>query len=318
MSERVVCFNGQFVPEAEARVSIYDSALNFGDMAFEVTRTYHQRPFRLRDHLRRLFHSLGAMQIDPGISIDELEGLTDETLGRNLPTEAADVDWNVIHNVSRGPASGFFAAFTPEELRPTVVISCFPLLTKMAGLAPAYVTGLDLVVPAQSALPHELLDTSIKNRSRWHYQLANLQAQSLRPGASAVLVDPDGFLTEGTSANLFLVRGGELQTPEARNLLPGITRGVVLELASRLDLPSAEKNLTPADALLAEEIFVTSTSIGVLHVRSFQGQTVGDGKLGPITARVRHALEAEVGMDFAAQAESYALRRAETSAKSRR
>src|ERR1700677_2460501 len=121
-SSRVVYFNGRFVPESEARVSIYDSALNFGDMAFDVTRTYQQRPFRLRDHLGRLFHSLAQMQIDPGVSLDELEHATAETLQRNLPTEAADVDWNITHNVSRGPVSTFTRAFTPAERRPTVII----------------------------------------------------------------------------------------------------------------------------------------------------------------------------------------------------
>ena len=75
-------FNGQFIPETEARVSIYDSALNFGDMAFDVTRTFQQRPFRLRDHLGRLFHSLAQMQINPGMTLDELERATTETLAK--------------------------------------------------------------------------------------------------------------------------------------------------------------------------------------------------------------------------------------------
>ena len=305
---RVVYFNGRFVPEAEARVSIYDSALNFGDMAYEVTRTYHGRPFRLRDHLDRLFHSLAGMQIDAGLSIDELEKQTLETLERNLPTEAQDVDWNIIHNVSRGPAAGFWQAFSPDELRPTVIISCFPIVARMAALASAYSDGVDLVVPAQRAMPHELLDTSIKNRNRWHFQLANLQAAKIARGALAALVDPDGYLTECTSANLFLVRDGVVATPDRRNLLPGITRQVVLELAEGLALPIAETNLTPADAIAADEVFITSTSIGVLHARSFAGQSIHGGRLGPITSQLRAALEKEVGLDFAAQAQTYAQR----------
>jgi branched-chain amino acid aminotransferase len=315
---RIVYFNDRFVPESEARVSIYDSALNFGDMAFEVTRTYHQRPFRLREHLERLFHSLSQMRIDPQVDIETLERLTEETLARNVPNEPADVDWNIIHHVSRGPVPGFQAAFTPEQLRPTLIISCFPLVTKLAALANVYETGLDLVVPPQRALPHELLDASIKNRSRWHYQLANLQAQEISPGAAAVLIDPDGFLTEGTSANLFLVRNGKLETPAPRNLLPGITRGVVLELAARLGIPAAETDLTPADALTADEIFLTSTSIGVVHGRSFDGRQIGDGLAGPITRQLRAALDQEVGLDFAGQARSYAAKLAAGPAKSHR
>ena len=309
MPQRIVYFNGQFVPEREARVSIYDSALVWGDMAYEVTRTVHQRPFRLRDHLTRLLAGLAALRIELGLSLDVLEEITHETLARNLPSEPADVDWNIIHNVSRGPVLGFGDAFADHELRPTFIVSCYPLMARLGELAPAYEEGLDLVVPRQRAMPGELLDDSIKTRSRLHFQLANLQASEMQPGAWAVLVDTDGFLTEGTSGNIFVVRSGELQTPHTRNLLPGITRRLVMEAAAKLGLKCREADITPADAAASDEIFVTSTSIGILHARTFQGATVGDGRVGPLTARLRTALSADVGVDFATQARAYAARK---------
>lgn len=305
---RVVYFNGRIVPEREARVSIFDSALQVGDMAFEVTRTYHQVPFRLADHLDRLRRSMTTLAIDPGLTNDELERITRDVLSRNLPTEADDVDWNIVHDVSRGPAAAFRGAFAKDELRPTVIVACYPLVEKMASLAPAYESGVDLVIPAQRSLPHELLDAGIKCRSRVHYQLANLQAEAKRKGSTAVLIDPDGNLTEGTSGNIFFVRRGELLTPTTRNILPGVTRGVVLDLARRLGIPAQECNLTPAEAAACEEAFVTSTSIGIVHARSFENHALGDGSLGPVTARLREALTKEVGLDFAAQAEAYAAR----------
>lgn len=308
MSQRVVYLRGEFVPESEGRISIYDSSLTMGDMAFEVTRTCRQVPFRLADHLRRLDNTLQAIGTNPGLSLAEIERLTLETLARNLPTEADDVDWNIIHNVSRGPASAFLDAFAPEERRPTVVISCYPLVAKLASLAPAYETGIDLVVPAQRALPTDLVHAFIKTRSRLHYQLANIEAEQKCAGSTAVLTDPEGHLTEGTSGNVFLVRDGELQTPEPRNLLPGVTRAIVLELASRLAIPIREMNLTPLDALASDEVFVTSTTIGILHGRSFEGHTIGVGAIGAVTKRLREALDAEVGLDFAAQARLYAAR----------
>lgn len=311
MSSRLVYFNGQFVPEAAARVSIYDSALTMGDMAFEVTRTVLGRPFRLDDHLRRLYHTLGALQIEPGLSIQEMRRATEETLARNLPTEPAEVDWNVIHNVSRGPVMALAEAFAPDELRPTVIISCFPLIEKLGSLATAYESGIDLVVPAQRSLPGDLLDDSLKTRSRLHYQLANLQAQEQRAGAWAVLVDPAGHLTEGTSGNVFLVRHDELMTPRADNLLPGITRGMVIDLAAGLGIPCLEDDLTPDEAAQADEMFLTSTSIGLLHARSFRGRSLSAGGIGPIAARLRAALSDAVGVDFAAQAALYAKLRAE-------
>jgi branched-chain amino acid aminotransferase len=310
MSQRVVYFNGRFVPESEARVSIYDSALVMGDMAFEVTRTVAHKPFRLEDHLKRLAHTLSALRIETGFTAERWEEITTETLARNFPTEAENVDWNIIHNVSRGPSAAFAEAFAPDELRPTVLVSCYPLIDKLGALAPCYQDGIDLVVPAQRSLPGELLDDKLKTRSRLHYQLANFQAAEIRAGAWAVLVDPAGHLTEGTSGNLFLVRDGELLTPKAENLLPGITRHLVIELAEKIKQPWREADLTTADAATADEIFVTSTSIGVLHARSFDGGSVGDGKIGPISSRMRAGLAEFMGVDFAAQAGEYARLRA--------
>ena len=103
MSNRVVYFNGQFVPERDARVSIFDSALVFGDMAFESTRTFGGRPFHLRDHLERLFATLSAIETDCRLSIDEMERITLEALARNAPTESAEMEWQIVHNISRGP-----------------------------------------------------------------------------------------------------------------------------------------------------------------------------------------------------------------------
>jgi branched-chain amino acid aminotransferase len=308
MSQRVSYFNGQFVPERDARMSIYDSGLLMGDIAFEVTRTVRQQPFRLEAHIKRLFHSLRELQIDPQIDPSELQSATLETVARNLATEPTDVDWNIIHNVSRGPSRAFAEAFEPSEFRPTVIISCYPLTEKLAALAVDYERGIDLVVPAQRSLPHNLLDSAIKSRSRLHYQLANLQAEKLSPGSTAALVDPEGFLTEGSSGNLFVVHDGRLATPLPRNLLPGVTRRLVLELAEQLQIPASETDLTPREAEQADEMFLTSTTVGILHARTFNRLEFGTGKIGPVTRRLQQALYKMVGLDFAAQARDYASR----------
>jgi branched-chain amino acid aminotransferase len=304
----VVYHNGRYEPEHEARISIYDSALTCGDMAFEVTRTVHGRPFRLAEHLRRLAATMSALRIEAGLSANELEAITHETLARNLATEDAEVDWQIVHNVSRGPVSGYRRAFRPDELRPTVLVSCYPLVEKLGRLAPAYDSGLEAVVPSQRSIPGHLLDPHLKTRSRLHYQLANLQAEALRPGAVALLLDERGCLTEATSGNVFAVVGGHVWTPVADGVLPGVTRSLVLDLASELGLEPREADLSHADARHAEELFVTSTSIGLLHVRSLDGSALGDGRLGPVTARLRQALHEAIGLDVAVQARAYAAR----------
>lgn len=308
LSQRVAYFNGRIVPESEARVSIFDSALQVGDMAFEVTRTVRHAPFRLRDHLRRLRRSMTALAIDPQLTEDELERITLDVVTRNLATEPADVDWNIVHDVSRGPASAYRSFVAADERRPTVIVACIPLHKKMAAMATSYTTGIDLVVPAQRSLPHELMDAGIKCRSRVHYQLANLQAAARRAGSTAVLLDPDGFLTEGTTGNVFLACGDRLMTPTTRNLLPGVTRGLVLEIARRLGITTSECDIPVDQARSADEMFVTSTSIGIVPVRSFEESALPGVIPGPLTRRLHEALAREVGLDFGAQAAEYAAK----------
>ncbi len=306
MSDRLVYFNGQHVPESEARVSIFDSSLMFGDMAFEMTRTFNQHPFRLRPHLERLYASLRLLEIDCGMTIDEMEQVTHETLRLNLPTEAADMDWQIMHNVSRGPLSIYKTAF-PEDLRPTVSVNCWPLITHNGGFAPNYSSGVDLMIPSQQALPSHLVDMKAKTRSRLHYQMAQLQA-ARAGGKWPVLLDPDGFLAEGPGWNIFLVRNEVLYTPEPRNILCGVTRGTIIELAQNAGIEVREANLGHYEALMAEELFCTSTSFCLVHAATFEGQPVGEGTPGPVFSQLLESWNRLVNLDIVAQANEFARR----------
>jgi len=307
MSQRTVYFNGRFIPEAEARVSIFDSALMYGDMAFEMTRTYNRQPFKLREHLDRLYGSLKLLEIDCGLSLDEMERLTSETLERNLPTEPASMDWQIMHDVSRGPLDIYRTAF-PEGLRPTVSINCWPLITHMGGFAPKYASGVHVVIPAQPMLPAHFVDPTAKTRSRLHYQMANLQAARMGAGRWPVLLDPDGFLSEGPGWNIFLVINNELLTPEPRNILLGVSRATTIELARQLGIQVREANLGRYEALRADEIFCTATTYALVHATTFEGQMIGNGGAGPIFTRLLDAWKQSVGIDFVAQARDYAQR----------
>ena len=304
MSQRVVYFNGEFVSESEARVSIFDSALMFGDMAFEMTRSFGGKLFRLRDHLERLYASLKLMEVDCGLTIDEMETITEDTFERNRPTEADDVDWQIMHDVSRGPLSIYESVF-PEGCQPTVSINCWPLIKHMSGVGTLYDRGIDIVLVPQLAVPAHLIDPKAKTRSRLHYQIANLQAARMGNGLWPCLLDPDGFLAEGTGWNVFLVKDGTVYSPEPRNMLRGVSRAVTMELAGELGIPVVETNLGRYEALQADEIFTTGTTSSIIWVRSFEGQTVSDGKPGPVHQRLLEAWKQRAGIDFVAQAKSY-------------
>ena len=303
-AQRKVYFNGEFVPESEARVSIFDTGLMFGDMVFEMTRTYKQETFRLRHHLERLYVGIKTLEIDCGLTIDEMEEATHQTLEVNRPAFPQGLEAQIMHNVSSGPLALYETVF-PDGLKPTVTINCWPLTWHLAKVADQYETGVHAVVPPQRSVPARLIDPKIKNRSRIYYQMANIQAGKVDKNAMALLTDEDGFLTEGTGANVFLVKGGELFTPEPRNILRGVTRGAVMDLAADLQVPVHEKDLEPYDMVTANEAFFTSTSMFLLPITKFNGLPVGDGNVGPMAKSLIAAFSDTVGVDIVAQAKQY-------------
>jgi len=306
---RVVYVNGKFVPEAEACVSIFDSALMFGDMAFEFTRTFAHKPFRLRQHLERLYASMRVLRIDSGMTVEQMEQATEEVLRRTLPDLGPDLDVQILHEASRGILSFYDRVFEPARAgQPTVIIGAYPLDVHQGRMADAYNTGIKAVIPQQRAIPSRMLDPKLKTRSRQHYMIANLQAQDTDPHAWALLVDEHGCLAEGTGANVFIVKDGALLTPEPRNILRGVSRGMVIDLAAKLGIPCRECDLEPYDMHQADEAFFTSTPFCLLSVSHLNGQPIGEGRPGPVARRLLDAWGREVGVDIVQQAEGYRSR----------
>ena len=309
MAIRKVYFNGSYVSEQEARVSIFDSALMFGDMVFDMTRTYRQKPFRLRHHLERTFAGLRYLDIDCGMTIDEMEQVTLETLRINLPAlEGAEAQ--IMHNISRGPL-GVYKSVFDGELRPTVTINCWPYWWHLAPYGALYRGGAHAVVPGQHSVPAHLIDPKVKNRSRVYYQMANQQVRAVDPKAWALLTDDQGLVTEGTGSNFFIVRDGQVYTPPAHNILVGVTRVAVMELLGTMGIPVAEKQFGLYEVVNADEAFFTATSFGGMPCTQLNGRPIGDGRPGHITQRIIEAWNEMVGVDIVAQADEYAARVAE-------
>lgn len=306
MKTRQVYLNGKYVSEQEARVSIFDSALMFGDMVFDMTRTYRQQPFRLRQHLERIYAGLRYFEIDCRMTIDEMEEATLQTLAINLEAlEGAEAQ--IMHNVSRGPL-GVYKSVFDGDLRPTVTINCWPYWWHLAPYGPMYRAGVHAVIPGQHSVPAHLIDPKVKNRSRVYYQMANLQAQKLDPKAWALLTDDQGFVTEGTGYNFFIVKKGRVITPPGHNILLGVSRGAAMELLEALGLPALEREFGQYEIVNADEAFFTATSFAIMPVTQLNKRPIGDGKPGPVTRRLIEAWSDMVGVDIVAQADEYAER----------
>ncbi|MBM3802608.1 MAG: branched-chain amino acid aminotransferase [Acidimicrobiia bacterium] len=304
MQERKVYFNGEYVSEQEARVSIFDCALMFGDMVFDMTRTYRQKPFRLREHLERIYAGLKYLEINCGMSLEEMERATLQTLELNLPAvDGADVQ--IMHNISRGPLPMYKTVFG-GALRPTVTINCWPFWWHLAGNAPLYRSGVNAVITAQRSVPAYLIDPKVKNRSRMFYQMANLLAQKANPPGWPLLTDDQGLITEGSGWNFFIVRKGRVLTPPGRNILLGITRGAVLELLAKLAIPTSEEDFGMYEVVNADEAFCTATSFAVMPCTRINGQPIGSGQPGELTRKLIAAWSEMVKVDIIAQADAYA------------
>ena len=310
---RVVYQNGTYVDEAAASVSIYDSALMFGDMVFEMTRSFNREHFLIDRHLDRLFEGLKILRIDPGMSQDDLYRVCMETTEANEEFIVSGDEHRLMINVSRGPLGIYSHMF--ENPQSTVIVADFPLSWTVSGLANLVDEGINVVVPSQRAIPASLLDPKVKNRSRLFYQMANIQVSMVKGSNNwALLLDPDGHVAEGTGNNFFIVKDGRVITPRGEHILRGISRDYVLMLCNQLGIPAIEDNFDQFDVFTADEAFVTGTPFCMLPVVSIDGVAIGSAKpeqvgstaFGPISARIAEAWSGHVGLDFVAQLRAFA------------
>ena len=295
-SENIVFFNGQLRPESQVGIPIRDRGFIYGDAVFDAARTFNGSTFRLRDHIRRLYDSLRYVRIDPGMDEEEMERWSLEVVNHNYPLLRDNQDMWVMQRISRGVE----ATQPGEAPTPTVLIETHAI--PFANRAALYQDGIRVITPSVPRVPPRFMSPRAKTHNYLNMVLGDLEAQGTDPGSWAVLLDENGNLTEGKGSNVFLVKDGMVSTPRSQFVLEGITRNLVLDLAGGLGLSAEEKDLDLFDAYTADEAFLTSTSLCICPVFSFNGTTVGDGRIpGPVTQRLTSAFSDVAGMDYVAQ-----------------
>jgi branched-chain amino acid aminotransferase len=282
-TRRMVYFNGKLVPEHEAKISIYDSALMFGDMVFEMTRSFQKKQFKLMEHIDRLYIGLKILRIPISISPKEMEEACYRVIEVNDHLFEDDDEHRLMIDVSRG-LLGIYESIEGLEKGTNVIIADFPLKWTVKSMGKLFDQGINAVITSQRAIPSRLMDPKIKNRSRLFYLMANIEASQISGDNNwALLLDEDGFISEGTGDNFFIVKGDKVITPEGRNILKGISRQYVLEeLCLKLGLTPVEKNIEAYDVYNADEAFMTGTPFCMLPVTSLNGLKIGEGKVGNI------------------------------------
>ena len=301
MDEPITHLAGRDVPARTAALPLWNAAVTAGVAATEALRTFRGVPFRVDDHLDRLFASARGLDVDPPVTRDALGDVVRRVCRHNAPlTERGELRVGVF--LSAGPV----AAYHPDgridgggpDGPPTVGVHTTPL--RADRWAKRYADGVRLVIPATRQIPAACLDPRLKIRSRAHWRVAERQAHAADPDAAALLLHLDGTVAETTTGNVLAVRGDTLLSPPSGGILNGVSRDITRALGESPGLTYREVPLTPADLHAADEVLLTNTPVCLLPVVALDGTPVGGGRPGPAFRSLLAAWVREVGLDFTA------------------
>jgi len=307
MDEPQAYLNRRFLPVSSAGLSLADSGFVLGVAVAEQLRTFAGKLFRIDDHLARLEQSLRIVGVDPGMSRAELAGIARDLVARNYRLVAPGDDLGLSVFVTPGPYPAYSVSRAAGPMEPTVCLHTYLLPFRL--WAGKYRTGQSLVTTDVQQVSPMSWPPSLKCRSRMHYYLADRRAEEAEPGARALLLDSQGLVTEASTANIMIFTAADgLLTPPRGKVLQGISMAQVHELARKLGIPAAQRELTPDDVARADEVLLTSTPMCLLPVTRFNGRPIGEGIPGRVFGRLLAAWSDLVGIDIMAQAETFAHR----------
>jgi len=271
-----VFIDGKYYDEWNAKVSVFDHGVLYGDGVFEGIRAYNGRVFKLTEHIDRLFYSAKAILLNLPMSHEALMRATVETCRRNKLR-----DGYIRLLVTRGIGT---LGLNPRNCKnPSVIIIAGKIQVYPAEL---YAKGMDIVTVPTVRNLHSAVNPAIKSLNYLNNILAKIEANNAGV-EEAVMLNYEGFVAECTADNLFIVRNGELSTPPlAAGALYGITRGTVMDLAAQLGMKVSEPNLTRYDLFNADECFLTGTGAEIMPVVKIDGRVVGSGKPGVLTRKL--------------------------------
>ena len=280
--ETEIYIDGKWYPKNQAKVSVFDHGLLYGDGVFEGIRSYGCLIFKLKEHLNRLYESAHTLMLQIPEDPRKMTDIIIETLRRN---KLRDAYIRVV--VTRGTGD---LGLDPQKCkRPTVIVIADKIVLYPERL---YKEGLDIItVPTVRNLP-EAVNPALKSLNYLNNILAKIEAT--RSGClEALLLNHQGYVAECTGDNVFMIKNGTVLTPPAYvGVLRGITRAAILEIAKKNKIPAEEKILTRHDLFNANEVFLTGTAAEVIPVVKIDGRTIGEGKPGPRTRFFMKALRA--------------------------
>jgi len=273
----LIYLNGEFVPKEEAKVSVFDHGLLYGDGVFEGIRSYNGRVFRLDEHLQRLYDSAKVIRLKIPLSVEEMKERILETLRLNKLTDAY-----IRAVVTRGVGD---LGLDPDKCTKEGFVFIITDKIELYG-EEFYEKGLNVItVPTRRNIP-EALNPRIKSLNYLNNILAKIEAKNGNV-IEAIMLSSDGYVVECTGDNIFIIKNGSLYTPPTYiGALEGITRDAVMEIARETGLNVEEKIFNRYEVYIADECFLTGTAAEVIPVVEVDGRLIGDGHPGEITQKL--------------------------------
>lgn len=274
-----VYIDGKWYAKDEAKISVYDHGLLYGDGLFEGIRIYGGKIFRLKEHIDRLFEGARAIRLELNLSHAEIMEAVEEAVRRNKREEGYI---RLLATRGKGPLG--ISPFTCPQSSLVIIVEDIQLYPEEL-----YAEGIPIITAATRRLSGRIFDPRIKTLNYLNNIMAKIEA--VDAGClEAVMLSEEGYVCECTGDNIFIVKNGKLLTPASwHGLLEGITRNSILELAAKLGIEAEETTLTRFDLYTADECFLTGSGAELIPVISVDKRAVGDEKPGPMTLRLKKA-----------------------------
>lgn len=289
MGESWAYLNGQKIVAAEARVSAFDLGFTMGVSVTEQIRSYGRKTPLIDRHLDRLFGGLEIIGLESPFSRAQLVAQVSDLIVEN----GRQIGERDELGIGICITPGVTAAYGQTNLGPTTLVYTYEL--KRSVHDAALERGIRLTSVATTEVPSSSVPKALKCRSRMHYYLAERAAREVDADSRALLLDTEGYVAEGTTASVILVAGGEIVAPLKSAVLPGVTLGVVLELAGQLGIEIHRRNITVAEFESADEVMWLTTPAGVVRVSHVNGNMIRECADGGVTGRLRGAWESALG-----------------------
>lgn len=275
--ELSIYIDSKFYPKSQAKISVYDHGLLYGDGVFEGIRAYDNVVFKLKEHIERLYKSAHSIMLQIPMTQDKMTKALIDTLKKN---KLKDSYIRLI--VTRGIGD---LGLDPRKCpKGTIIIIAQPMIALHSQDKKE--KGITAMVTWVKRDPVDATSHEVKSLNYLNSILAKIESNAAGVD-EAICLDKTGFVCEGVAENVFIVRDGEIITPPtATGALPGITRSAVMKLAKKLGYAVVERNMTPTELFTADEVFLTGTAAEITPVREVNRRVIGDGRLGPITKKL--------------------------------